>query len=265
MRDSSNGIEVSDLLTNKQFANRQPRAHDVNLQSECMKRIAATLVDHPENILQQLVDSSLKLCGADSAGVSIERLSERGEIEYHWVATAGEYGQYLDALLPSTPSACGVCLEQNRPQLLRVTSAFFELMKIKAPVVTDGLLLPWKSGQTRGTIWVLAHTRAEAFDPQDFSLMQVLATYASFGILQQQRQNAQHKVWAATAAAAVTGVLAQRVHVPLKKLTDLVFIGANSKSGSDAAALARNLEEPLQVLTRIIEEVAGRPVAHWPN
>ena len=230
-----------------------------------MQRLASILVNEPENVLQYMVDSAIALCNADSAGVSLEEIDDLGDTRYHWVAVAGEYRNFLDSLLPSAPSACGVCLDRNRPQLIRATQRFFDILGVTAAPVSDGVLLPWSSGDLRGTIWILAHTRAEAFDQHDLSIMQVFASYASFGILQQQRQKTQHKAWAATAAAAVSSALAQRVNQPLQELTDLVFIGAHGKSGGDAATLARSLEEPLEVLTTLIEEVSGRPLAYRPN
>jgi hypothetical protein len=75
--------------------------------------------------LQELVNAAVELCGADSAGISLEK-TDRTETEfYHWVATADQYSEFPNALLPRYPSACGVCLERGRPQLFRVGLRFF--------------------------------------------------------------------------------------------------------------------------------------------
>jgi hypothetical protein len=119
---------------------------------EGMHRLAKAFVEHPETLLQELVNAAVDICGAESAGISIQNRKEDGETFYHWVATAGKYAPFFDAILPSTPSACGQCIERDRPQIFRVTQRFFDLMGIYAPVVTDGILIPWQVDETRGTI-----------------------------------------------------------------------------------------------------------------
>ena len=138
------GLEVIDLEDEPAFAARRLHVRDVAMQIEGLQRLAHAFVDKPETILQELVNAAVKLCGADSAGISIEQ-EERTETNfYKWVATAGQYGHFLNAMLPRYPSACGICLERGRPQLFRVTQRFFDLMGVEAPTVTDGLLLPWR-------------------------------------------------------------------------------------------------------------------------
>ena len=61
-------------------------------------------------------------------------------------------------------------------------------MGIEAPLVTDGILIPWEVGETRGTIFVMAHGRTDAFDANDCRLMKVLADFAAMGVRQQAQQ-----------------------------------------------------------------------------
>jgi hypothetical protein len=155
------GLEVIDIQSDIAFAARHVHVRDVAAQMAGMQRIAHAFVEDPDTILQELVNAAVELCGADSAGISIEKDDRTDKDFYHWVATAGQYSEFLNAVLPRYPSACGVCLERGRPQNFRVGQPFFDIMGITAPLVTDGILLPWQVDETRGTIssWRMAGLR----------------------------------------------------------------------------------------------------------
>src|SRR5271154_4208581 len=182
-QDSTNleevGLEVTDAQPRAGLPGRRSHSHSVALQLESMEHIARAFVEKPDTILQELVNAGVVLCEADSAGISIERDDRTDKEFYHWVATAGQYSAFLDAVLPRYPSACGVCLERGRPQRFRVGQRFFDLMGIEAPLVTDGILLPWEVDKIRGTIFIMAHERHEAFDLDDCQVMKVLADFAA--------------------------------------------------------------------------------------
>lgn len=57
-----------------------------------LERLARAFVEKPETILQELVNAAVELCGADSAGISVERENRTDKHFYHWVATAGLSG-----------------------------------------------------------------------------------------------------------------------------------------------------------------------------
>ena len=187
------GIEVVDLRDAAEFQGRRLRVRDLARQRERLQRLGRAFVDSPEMVLQELVDSAVSLCGADSAGISVERPDKTEAEYYHWIATAGEYAEFLNAVLPQHPSACGVCLERDRPQLFRVSQPFFDLMGIKAATVTDGLLLPWHVDELHGTIWLLAHGRETAFDSEDVKLMVLLTELVAIAVGQERQKNAPSK------------------------------------------------------------------------
>ena len=99
------GLQVIDVQTDAAFASGRLDARDVAVQLEGMRRIARAFVENPETILQELVNAAVQLCGADSAGISIEKEDRTDNDFYHWVATAGQYSEFLDAVLPRYPSA----------------------------------------------------------------------------------------------------------------------------------------------------------------
>src|ERR1700735_1179133 len=218
------GLEVIDIRNDAAFAARRTHVRDVTTQMEGMRRIAHAFVEDPSTILQELVNAAVELCGADSAGISIEKEDRTDENFYHWVATAGQYTGFMDAILPRYPSACGVCLERGRPQIFRLGQQFFDLMGIEAPLVTDGILLPWEVDGTRGTIFIMAHERQEAFDLDDCRIMQVVGGFAAMGVRQLKQQKLLMEQASAAAAAAMANELAHQINNPLQSLTNVLYL-----------------------------------------
>jgi hypothetical protein len=227
------GLEVLDLRTDWAFATRHLHHRDIDIQIAGLQRLARALLEQPATILQELVNAAVDLCGADSAGISIEKQDGTEEHFYHWIATAGTYSGFLNAVLPRYPSACGVCLERGHPQHFTVSKKFFEILGVDAPVVTDGILLPWRTEDTCGTIFVMAHGRAEAFDQNDARLMTMLADYAAMGYRQQRMQSrlvAQERL---AAAAEMANHLAHEINNPLQSMTNSAYLIAQGNPDQD--------------------------------
>jgi hypothetical protein len=255
LNPADTGLEVLDLQHESAFAARRLHTRDVAVQMEGMQRLVHAFVESPDTILQELVNAAVELCGADSAGISLETEEKSDANFYQWVATAGRYTHFLNASLPRSPSACGVCLERGRPQLFRVTQRFFDLMGIEAPVVTDGILLPWQAEEHRGTIWIMAHERVEAFDGEDVRMMQVLADFAAMAIRHQRQQRTLMKQATAEAAAAMANDLAHQINNPLQSLTNVVYLAAEGQTGGDAKSLAHDLSDPLERLSLLVNKL----------
>lgn len=231
------GLEVIDLHSDPAFARRRLHVRDAVSHIEAMNRLAGAFVESPTNILQELVTAAVELCGADSAGISVEQKGSTDDDYYHWVATAGQYSGFLNAKLPRYPSACGLTLERGRPQIFRVRQRFFDLMGIQAPTVTDGMLFPWRVEETRGTIWIMAHSRQQAFDGEDCRMMQALASFAATGVKLQRQQKVLMEQARAEAETAMANNLAHEINNPLQGLMQTVFLFG--RAGSEANVFAQ--------------------------
>jgi hypothetical protein len=253
------GLEVIDIYSSPAFANRRVHARDAALQMDGMRLIAHAFVENPDTILQELVNAAVKLCGAESAGISIEKADRTDESFYHWVATAGSYSGFMDAVLPRYPSACGVCLERGRPQSFRVGKRFFDLMGIEAPLVTDGILLPWEVDKTRGTIFIMAHGREEAFDLDDCRMMEALADFAAMGVRQQSQQRLLVEQTKTAAAAAMANELAHKINNPLQSLTNILYLASTGQSGQGPAEIGMQAMGHLQKLSALVTELLALP------
>ena len=244
------GLEVLDLRSDAAFARRDLHVRDIGMQMAGLQRLSHALLENPETILQELVNAAVDLCGADSAGISIEKEDGSDHEFYHWIATAGDYSGFLDAILPREPSACGLCLERGHAQHFTVAKKFFDILGVEAPLVTDGILLPWKADDTRGTIFVMAHGRTEAFDQKDADLMRMLADFAAMGYRQQKQQARLIAQARSTAAAQMANHLAHQINNPLQSMTNAAFLIAEGTSDCDPKALGRDLSNDIQRLFR---------------
>jgi hypothetical protein len=253
------GLEVLDLRTDHAFAKRNLHNRDIDVQIAGLQRLSRALLERPATILQELVNTAVDLCGADSAGISIEKQDGSEEQFYHWIATAGDYSGFLDAILPRYPSACGVCLERGHPQHFTVSKKFFEILGVEAPIVTDGILLPWKTEDTCGTIFVMAHGRAEAFDQNDARLMTMLADYAAMGYRQQKMQDrlvAQERL---AAAAEMANHLAHEINNPLQSMTNSAYLLAHGSPELDARLLGCQLSRDIERLSCLVQQLLSLP------
>lgn len=252
------GLVVLDLASDRTFARRRLHVHDAAAQIKGINQLTQAFIGDPDSILQVLVEAAVDLCGAESAGISIE-LEQPNANFYHWVATAGQYKRFLNAMLPLYPSACGVCLKRGRPQIFRVSQRFFDLMGIEAPIVTDGMLLPWEADQTRGTFWIMAHEEPEAFDGEDLRIMLALADFASMAVVHQRRQTAMIRQGSAAAAAKMANDLAHEINNPLQSLMNLVYVASAGNGGGDAKVLAEELSDHILRLTLLVGKLLQLP------
>jgi hypothetical protein len=169
------GMDVRDLHTDPGFAARRLRSRDAMRQIEGIGRLAQLFATKPDQLQQELVDIAMDMCGADSAGISLEEPAQDGEQRFRWVATGGEFSRFVNGGTPRFFSPCGTCLDRGKAQLFRVSKPYYDILGIEAEPVTDGMLIPWETEGTRGTIWIVAHKSAEAFDYDDYTLMRSLA------------------------------------------------------------------------------------------
>ena len=255
------GLEVLDLQDDPAFAARRIHSRDALAQMAGLRRLAHAFTEQPEHILQELVSAAIDLCGADSAAISTVKEDGTDQEFYHWVASAGVYAGFLNAMLPRYPSACGICLERNRPQHIRVLPKFFEILGVEAPPVTDGLLLPWHIEGVQGTIFVMAHLRDQAFDMEDLRMMETLADFAAMAMLQTKQRAQLLQKSSAAAAASMANELAHQINNPLQSLTNQLFIAQQLPAGSGQHTLANELAPDFDRLSTLVQKLLAIPNA----
>ena len=249
------GLDVIDVRVDREFRARRLHVRDWASQSEGLRALAHAFVERPETLLQELVEAAVTLCEADSAGISLERENRTDAEFYEWVATAGQYSGFLNAVLPRHPSACGLCLERGAAQVFRVGQRFFDLLGVEAPLVTDGLLLPWETEDTRGTIFVMAHGRTEAFDAEDCRLLETLADFAAMAVRQRKQQQKLLDQAKAAAAARMANELAHQINNPLQSLVNTMYLASEGHSDVDARELGQATMPDLNRLSALVKSL----------
>lgn len=256
MSEFESGMELHDLQEDADFARRHLHMRNSLRQVEALRRLARTFANTPENILQELVDIAMELCGADSTGISLEEENAIGESVFRWVATAGKFSQFANGGTPRFYSPCGTCLDRGAAQLFRVTQPYYDTLGIEAEPVTDGMLIPWQTGDVRGTIWVVAHESTEAFDIEDYRVLECLADFSAIAVRHLNDQRLLLDQATVTATAALANELAHQINNPLQSLTNTVYLLA--EGGEAAPVYAEQATAELAILSSLVKRLLSR-------
>jgi DNA-binding CsgD family transcriptional regulator len=176
------GMDLRDLLADPEFPLRKKRTRKGSCTADAYRTVARVFADKPDVILQHLVDAATTFCPADSAGISLEVGHDKEERKFRWIAISGSFASFVGGTTPRFFSPCGTTLDRGRAQLYRVSKPYYDHLGIKADPITDGILIPWQAGEVRGTVWAVSHRDREAFDIEDFKLIEGLADFAAIAV-----------------------------------------------------------------------------------
>ena len=182
---TDDGMELHDLLLDREFLSRKNAPDRVERRFEALQAITRVFTETPQAVLQKLVDIAVEFCGADSAGISLEDPAAK---KFRWVAISGSFSQYVNGTTPRFFSPCGTCLSTGRPQHYRLTKPYYDFLGVVAEPITDGMLIPWTSDESKGTVWAVSHGSRETFTPDDFKLLNTLADFVSISVRLTERE-----------------------------------------------------------------------------
>lgn len=174
-------VPLDAVLNTRALRYRTTRAPNLTAHNDAFFELSQKLLTPPLELLQQLLECSLKLCNAGSAGISLLDDSE-GETCFRWVALAGRYRSFVGGTTPRFASPCGYTLDQKSPQLFDEPGRHFACFEKADPRIIEGLVLPIRGTHDRdpGTIWIVSHSRKVEFDMEDVRVMTSLAGFAAF-------------------------------------------------------------------------------------
>lgn len=253
-QSADTGMDLRDLLSDASFPKRARKPRDPARETEAFRRLAHVFASRPEIVLQELCDIAVKSCGADSAGISLEVPTEE---RFRWVAISGSFAQFLHSTTPRFYSPCGTCLDRNAPQLYRVSKPWYDYIGVEAEAITDGLLIPWIVGNTRGTLWVVSHSDAEAFDVEDYRFLHGLADFTVIAVRHRVQEEELLRSERAAAAAEMANKLAHQINNPLQSLTNTIFLAA--QGGEQAQQFAEQAVRDLADLSAHVRGLLNLP------
>ena len=193
---TSNSVGLDEIIITQELALR-PR-HEIDTTAECaaLHTLARELTGTPQNLLDALIRVALKLCQADTVGVSLLEKTGAGEEIFRWVALGGVYADYVGGTTPRDFSPCGTCLDRGSPQLYSYPERYFTYFQQTRPPIVEGLVVPFTDGaEELGTIWIVSHNEGRKFDQEDERLMTSLAgfTAGALRLLRLQQENRRSK------------------------------------------------------------------------
>ena len=167
------------MLSMDEVRRRPSRPPDYEAESSALIALAQSMAESPENILQKLADTTLTLCRAHSAGLSLLEDGDQ-KSNFHWRAIAGQWAPHLNGGTPRNFGPCGTVLDQNVAMVCSHPELDFPYWAPIKPVLEEGLLIPFYiKGEAVGTIWVVAHDLSRRFDAEDLRLVTNLGAFAA--------------------------------------------------------------------------------------
>jgi signal transduction histidine kinase len=158
---------------------RPVRAPNHAAENRALVRLAKVMAHSPQEILQTLTDEALKLCRADTAGISIIE-DDGGEPIFRWRALSGALASHLRGTTPRYFSPCGTVVDRNSVLLMSHLERHFRYFADVRPEIVEALLIPFTiKGETIGTVWVVMHDEHRKFDREDERLLTDLGDFAA--------------------------------------------------------------------------------------
>ena len=192
---------VEEVLITPQLKRRPAHARDDVRENNTLTLLARTLSEDPEQILQTLVGEVLKLCRADSSGVSILEAGGKDAV-FRWHAIAGEFSRNLYGTMPRKASPCGTVIMQDQTLLFDRPARFYPELRKAEPPIYEALLAPFRiGGKPVGTVWAVNHRAGQEFDAEDARLLESLSRFAAAGHNLLQRSLTNQDLRASRAAA----------------------------------------------------------------
>jgi signal transduction histidine kinase len=253
-RNTDPALPPEAVISTSQLVYRACRAPNPTEENKAFHELAQCLVSNPDGFLDRLVEVALRLCDGDTVGISVESTDDKGKKVFRWVAIAGELKEMMGGTTPRNFSPCGICVDQNRPLLMRdLARAYPYFYDAPVPFV-EALLLPWGvQGGPVGTLWVVAHNDRRNFDLHDVRMMSSLASFAYGAISLKQKTQEAERV---SAAASLTAAMAHHINNPLQAAMLLLYRlkqeGGLSVTGIELRAL---LEEQIERLATLSSEL----------
>jgi len=207
---------LDEVIITEAFATRPARIPNFERENAALRRLAEVFLGSPECLLKELVESSLELCGADAAGISVETTEPDGEQVFRLIAIAGTLKSELGRSVPRNFSPFGICVDSGVPQVFANPEQYYTyLLGTQLPFV-EALLVPWKLGNGPSVIiWIVSHGE-QNFDPEDLRVMSTLAEFTAMSLRHASDEDALQKNAEIAAAAKLAAKLADQINNPLQ-------------------------------------------------
>jgi PAS domain S-box-containing protein len=167
------------MLSTAELSGRPSRPSDPVGENQSLMELARVMANSPDLLLQKLAETTLSLCRAHSAGLSLLEDSDQ-RTKFHWPAIAGQWAAHVNGGTPRDFGPCGTVLDRNTALLCSHPEIDFPYFGEVTPPVEEALLVPfYVKGEAVGTIWAVSHDPGHRFDAEDLRVLTNLATFAA--------------------------------------------------------------------------------------
>src|ERR1041385_6508271 len=135
-------LSIDDVLLTDELLRRPSRKPDLAAENNALLFLGRAMAENRDGVLQAVAELILKLCRADSAGISMIDAGKEGAI-FRWKAAAGEFADNPGEALPPKESPCGSVIDRNRWLLFREPARFFPAPRNVHPSIYEALLVPF--------------------------------------------------------------------------------------------------------------------------
>jgi GAF domain-containing protein len=176
------GCPLEEVLATELLARRISRVGDPALVIDAVSVLSNAMLTGSDRVLDLLVHTAMRLCGAHSAGISLEDRTET-PLVFRWRAIAGRLAPFLHGTMPRDFSPCGETVARNQPLLMREPERHYRYAAALGLPLKEVLLAPFSvGGRPVGTVWVVAHDDQVQFDAEDARRVQLLSSFAGLAI-----------------------------------------------------------------------------------
>jgi signal transduction histidine kinase len=177
---TSEPARLEDILITHKLKSRRRRKPNTHSENAALHALARVMAIAPDDLIDTLLRTSLELCSAGTAGLSLLETPAEGEQIFRWTNVAGALGKQLGGTTPRHFSPCGVTLDRNAPQLFTYPGRLFQYFDGFDFTIVEALVMPVDLGGERpGTIWILSHDEEVKFDSEDARIMTGLAEFTA--------------------------------------------------------------------------------------
>jgi signal transduction histidine kinase len=155
---------------------RPSREPDYARENQALLALVTAQLESREVLLQRIADFAMRLCCAQSAGISLLE-TENGERYFRWHSVAGAFASLRGMRTRWRDCPCAVVLQAARPLLFTALLEDFQALSAGCAGVREALVVPIESkGHQLGAIWVVSLEAHCRFCRED---LRVLTEFAS--------------------------------------------------------------------------------------
>lgn len=216
-------VTLNDVIITGQLERRRSRTPDYRAENDALLDLTLHMASGTAGLMQTLVEAALRLCHADTAGISILEEAD-GERVFRWNAIAGVLRNSVGSATSFEFSPCGVTLAQGSAQLFDRPYRLFTYLQQSPEPIVEVLVIPLPpSDQPAATIWIISHNSSHQFDREDLRIMTRLASFtaAVLQLIGISEENARLNLEAQEAIAGRDSLIATIAHDLKTPLTSL--------------------------------------------